>query len=115
MPRSGMSSGRIVVTITLATVLWVWPTVRAGMAAPSQPSGWVLVVLGIAQDGGIPHLGCQQQVCVDARAGRRPTEKVASLGLVHRASGRAFLFDATPDLPSQLEALTAVSRPTGSS
>ena len=105
--------GLLAVTIALAAVLWAWPTVRAGLAAPSQPSGWVLVVLGIAQDGGIPHLGCQQQLCVDARAGRRPTEKVASLGLVHRASGRAFLFDATPDLPSQLDALTGGVAPDG--
>ena len=25
------------------------------------------VVLGIAQDGGVPHLGCRQKLCVDAR------------------------------------------------
>ena len=62
----------------------------------AQPDAWTLVVLGIAQDGGIPHLGCQQERCVLARDGRGQVEKVASLGLVNRATGAAYLFDATP-------------------
>jgi pyrroloquinoline quinone biosynthesis protein B len=67
-------------------------------------------VLGIAQDGGVPHIGCVQDVCVEARrdAGRR--ERVASLGLIDDVAGRRFLIDATPDLPSQLESLNAGRR-----
>ena len=76
-------------------------------------SGWTLTVLGIAQDGGVPHLGCHRDFCADARAGRRPREKVASLGLVHGPSGRAYLFDATPDMPAQLDALTGGAAPDG--
>ncbi len=76
-------------------------------------AGWTLTVLGIAQDGGMPHLGCQRHFCADARAGRRPAEKVSSLGLVHRPSGRAYLFDATPDMPAQLDALTGGAAPDG--
>ena len=76
-------------------------------------AGWTLTVLGIAQDGGVPHLGCQRDFCADVRAGRRPAEKVASLGVVHRPSGRAYLFDATPDMPAQLDALTGGAAPDG--
>ena len=76
-------------------------------------SGWTLAVLGIAQDGGMPHLGCQRHLCADARAGRRPAEKVSSLGLVHEPSGRAWLFDATPDMPAQLDTLTGGAAPDG--
>lgn len=73
----------------------------------SKPAAdWKLVVLGIAQDGGIPHIGCERGVCAEIRAGRRQPEKVASLGVIDRASGRAYLFDATPDLPAQLHRLT---------
>lgn len=75
--------------------------------------GWTLTVLGIAQDGGMPHLGCRRHFCADARAGRRPAEKVSSLGLVHEPSGRAWLFDATPDMPAQLDALTGGAAPDG--
>ena len=63
------------------------------------------IVLGIAQDGGVPHLGCRQKLCVEAR--RDPSKRclVASLGLVDRDAGRRFLIDATPDFPEQVELL----------
>jgi pyrroloquinoline quinone biosynthesis protein B len=83
--------------------------------APSEqsPANWELVVLGIAQDAGIPHLNCQQTLCASIRRGKRPAEKVSSLGLVDRASGRAYVFDATPDFPAQVHALTGGRPPDG--
>jgi pyrroloquinoline quinone biosynthesis protein B len=71
-------------------------------APPAGPEG---VVLGIAQDGGVPHLGCRQALCVEAR--RDPTKRrmVASLGLVDAAAGKRFLIDATPDFAAQVELL----------
>lgn len=62
-----------------------------------------LTVLGVAQDGGLPHVGCDCSRCAAARDGRRAVEKVACLGLSDGL--RHFLFDATPDLPAQLHAL----------
>jgi pyrroloquinoline quinone biosynthesis protein B len=86
----------------------------AACAAPAPaPPGWRLVVLGVAQDGGMPHLGCTKPPCADVRAGRRRAERVACLGLVNRATGAAYLFDATPDLPSQVHALTGGRTPDG--
>ena len=83
----------------------------AGSAAPPAAatgrgdgsSGWQLVVLGVAQDGGMPHIGCESGPCGAARAGSRPAARVACLGLRH--GDAAYLFDATPDLPAQLHAL----------
>jgi pyrroloquinoline quinone biosynthesis protein B len=63
------------------------------------------VVLGIAQDGGVPHIGCRQEACVAARSRPERRRRVASVGLVDERSGRRYLIDATPDLPSQLESL----------
>lgn len=63
------------------------------------------VVLGIAQDGGVPHIGCAQELCVSARRDPSRRQRVASLGLVDDRSGRRFLVDATPDLASQIESL----------
>jgi pyrroloquinoline quinone biosynthesis protein B len=85
----------------------------AASVRPPVETGWKLVVLGIAQDAGMPHLGCQKPPCSDARAGRIPAERVSCLGLVHRESGSAYLFDATPDLPAQLHALTGGRMPDG--
>lgn len=84
----------------------------AGLLA--QPAGpWELVVLGIAQDGGIPQLGCERPICQEIRAGRRAAEKVSSLGLINRATGAAYVFDATPDFPAQLQRLTGGKLPAG--
>jgi pyrroloquinoline quinone biosynthesis protein B len=60
------------------------------------------MVLGIAQDGGIPQAGCRKSCCTSGRH-----ERVASLGVVDPASHRWWLIDATPDFPSQLAAMTA--------
>ncbi len=68
-------------------------------------SGWEVVVLGIAQDGGVPHVGCRCTRCGPAFDGLRRRERVACLGLTN--GERAYLFDATPDLPDQLHALGA--------
>jgi pyrroloquinoline quinone biosynthesis protein B len=69
------------------------------------------VVLGIAQDGGMPHIGCTQPVCVEARRDPALRERVASLGLIDDTAGQRFLIDATPDLPSQVDSLNAGRRP----
>jgi pyrroloquinoline quinone biosynthesis protein B len=63
-------------------------------------------VLGIAQDGGVPHIGCSQALCVAARRDPARRERVAALGLVDDRGGR-FLIDATPDIASQIESLNA--------
>jgi pyrroloquinoline quinone biosynthesis protein B len=63
------------------------------------------VVLGIVQDGGLPHIGCRQPVCVAARKDPTRRQRVACLGLIDDTSGQRFLIDATPDLASQLDSL----------
>jgi pyrroloquinoline quinone biosynthesis protein B len=83
------------------------------LLAQAPNARWELVVLGLAQDAGIPHLNCQQSLCASIRAGKRRPEKVSSLGLVDRVSGRAYLFDATPDFPAQVHALTGGRPPDG--
>jgi pyrroloquinoline quinone biosynthesis protein B len=90
-----------------------WPQQVAARHPQAPKADWQLVVLGVAQDAGIPHLGCQQPLCVSIRDGKRRAEKVASLGLRDRVSGRAYVFDATPDFPAQVHALTGGRPPDG--
>ena len=97
-------------SVALASLVVV--TVGLGAAQPSS-ANWQLVVLGIAQDAGIPHLGCQQPLCASIRAGKRRAERVASLGVVDRVSGAAYIFDATPDFSAQVHALTNGRPPDG--
>ena len=71
---------------------------------------WEAVVLGIAQDGGVPHPGCACARCDAAATGAAPRLHVACVGLTD--GERHYLLDATPDLPAQLRLLGA-PRPDG--
>lgn len=71
------------------------------LAAPAPPAPR-LVVLGTAQDGGVPQTGCDCTRCAAARQDPSLARKVASLAVHLPASGRTWLIDATPDLPDQI-------------
>jgi pyrroloquinoline quinone biosynthesis protein B len=73
------------------------------MGSSTRTFRWRLVVLGVAQDGGVPHMGCDRGPCGAARRGHRRTERVACIGITNGA--KAFLIDATPDFPAQVHAL----------
>lgn len=67
-----------------------------------------VVVLGTAQDGGYPHVGCDCDHCRAAGADPALTRRVACLGLV--TSQGIALVDATPDFAAQWRELTKVAR-----
>jgi len=69
---------------------------------PPETSPYVLV-LGTAQDGGLPQLGCEKSCCESARRDPLLRRLCACLLLVDPATGHRWLFEATPDLPEQLE------------
>ena len=60
-----------------------------------------LVVLGNAQDGGYPHIGCTREDCRNLFLRPASGHHVVALGLVDAEAGEQFLFEATPDLPRQ--------------
>ncbi|MCP4360152.1 MAG: MBL fold metallo-hydrolase [Chloroflexi bacterium] len=68
------------------------------------------VVLGIMQDGGLPHAGCRCTRCAAAFADPSRIEYAACLGLVDsRGKETAVtLIDATPDIKFQLDLLADV-------
>ncbi|HSC28889.1 MAG TPA: MBL fold metallo-hydrolase [Vicinamibacterales bacterium] len=98
---------------SLAAAAVVCLTCAAAADQTPADADWKLVVLGIAQDAGIPHLRCVEGACAAARAGKRRAEKVASIGVVNQQSGQAYLFDATPDFRDQVHALTGGASPQG--
>ena len=63
-----------------------------------------VVLLGVAQDAGLPQAGCDCVNCVTARAlGRHPC--VVSLGIIDHTQQAFWMVDATPDFPQQLQML----------
>jgi len=94
----------------------------ASCRVPGMPDALVergapfALVLGTAQDGGFPQIGCDEGLC--ARARREPgfARLRSSLLLVDPASGARYLVDATPDLARQVElaeGLPATREPPG--
>ena len=75
-------------------------------AHPHRPDAPFTVVLGIAQDGGVPQAGSFD----DPRwSSPEDMRRVVCLGVVDPATGSRWMIDATPDFRVQLQALHEVS------
>lgn len=90
-------------TILLTLTLLGCSATREGEARAERPSTPFVVVLGTAQDGGLPQIGCQAELCVAARRHPEYRRLVASLLIVDPRSGKRWLIDATPDIREQVE------------
>ncbi|MDX1643367.1 MAG: hypothetical protein R3244_03305, partial [Thermoanaerobaculia bacterium] len=86
--------------------------IAAGEAATAPPPETpYVVVIGTAQDGGIPHAACDGPYC---RAARRSPERgrlIASLAIVLPNAQEVHLIDVTPDIRPQLDRLRSARRP----
>lgn len=71
--------------------------------AVTLPKTPYIIALGIAQDGGYPHMGCQKNCCKMAWANTKMQKQVVSLALVDPVSKKWWLFEATPDIKQQLQ------------
>lgn len=85
----------------LLLLLLVAVSVSRTTAAAAQDGPYV-IVLGIAQDGGVPQAGVPED---PAWADPEQRRLVSSLALVDPASGGRWLIDATPDFRAQLQKL----------
>jgi pyrroloquinoline quinone biosynthesis protein B len=78
----------------------------AGCVTPAptlESNGPCAVVLGTAQDGGLPQLGCGERRCEAAREDPTQRRFVTSLRLSDPRTGARWLFDASPDIREQLK------------
>ncbi|AWX43549.1 hypothetical protein HME9304_00538 [Flagellimonas maritima] len=68
-----------------------------------------LYILGTVQDGGSPHIGCKKNCCSSLFEKPDSDRKVVSLGIVDHQNNKTYLFEATPDITSQLKLLKEFS------
>ncbi len=87
----------------LSCLFW---TVKCNAQTESRP---FIVVLGVAQDGGYPHAGCEKECCVKAHKMPTNGKYVASIALVDPLHEKWWLFDATPDFADQLHLFRSIS------
>lgn len=76
---------------------------------PPAGRGVAALVLGSAQDGGVPHAGCDCRRCLAALEEPGARRLPACLGLADFAAGTHWLVDATPALPRQWGRLRGVA------
>jgi len=68
-----------------------------------------IIVLGIVQDGGFPHAGCNKKCCVDAWKNPSLRKHVSCLAIIDPVSSQRWLIDATPDFTYQLHKLNNIA------
>jgi pyrroloquinoline quinone biosynthesis protein B len=73
------------------------------MMALQEPSTPHVIILGVAQDGGYPQIGCSKECCAPAWKDARLRKSVVSFALVDPVEKKWWLFEATPDIKDQLE------------
>jgi len=71
----------------------------------NEKEGVQIVVLGTVQDAGSPHAGCKKDCCKDLFSQPNPNRKVVALGLIDYESQQNWMFEATPDLSTQMKLL----------
>ncbi|CAL2103301.1 Pyrroloquinoline quinone biosynthesis protein B [Tenacibaculum sp. 190130A14a] len=64
-----------------------------------------IVVLGTVQDAGSPQITCKKECCKDLFSSPDISRKVTSLGLIDPKSNKKFLFEATPNIATQIRLL----------
>ncbi len=86
---------------------------RNNPAIAVPENGVSVVVLGIMQDGGLPHAGCRCRRCMAAVRDPGAARRVASLAVVDTRpeTAQVWLIDATPDIGAQLLSLSDLLGP----
>jgi len=69
-----------------------------------------LIILGTAQDGGYPQMGCGRDCCLQTQRQEHLKQYVVSLALADFANNKWWLFEATPDIKEQLSLFAAATQ-----
>lgn len=66
-----------------------------------------LIILGTTQDAGSPHMGCKKDCCKKLFESGDKSREVVSLGIIDTENKKTYIFEATPDFPSQMKNLNS--------
>lgn len=68
-----------------------------------------VILLGIAQDGAYPHLGCEAECCKPAWKDEKKSRMVVSLAVMDPQNKKWYLFEATPDISKQIHLINQLT------
>ena len=81
--------------------LFVLVLISLGCRGHADPA--FVLILGVAQDGGYPHIGCFKACCLPALTNHDLKKFAVSFALVDPVAKKWWLFEATPDIKEQLQ------------
>ena len=79
------------------------------IAAGAQAKSPYVAVLGVAQDAGVPQIGCDSPFCKKAWTDAKLRRMVSSIALIDPDTNERWVFDATPDFPAQFQLLKEIT------
>jgi len=100
--RFSKVSGYSLVPLILVITLFLQTVFTLTLHGQEDSSAPHMIVLGVAQDGGYPHIGCEKICCVNAHKFDSLSKFVVSIALVDPVEKKWWLFEATPDMEEQL-------------
>jgi pyrroloquinoline quinone biosynthesis protein B len=95
--------------VFLLLVLSACMTGEHRVSPPPSKDDCFLIILGITQDGGYPHAGCQRECCRLVFSGKQKPKLPVSLGLVDRRAGKIFMLEASPAFAEQWRRLQEIA------
>ena len=65
----------------------------------------ILKVIGTAQDGGVPHLGCVKSCCNQVWNDKNKIRNPSSIAIINKKAKKYWLFDITPQIKVQMHSI----------
>lgn len=106
-----MEAIRIAYPFLVLSVLWTACSQGPAESVKTKvkSDAFTLCILGTVQDAGSPHIACRKACCKNLFTRPDPSRKVTALGLIDHRLKKTYLFEASPDITTQLRALNAIS------
>ena len=93
------------ISVLILSILFFYSCKTELKKEKNETPNLYITVLGIAQDGGFPHIGCDRDSCNAFYDGVENKKSVSCLALVDLENQKKWLFDATPDMTQQVQDL----------
>ncbi len=107
--RLGLAAQSKFVFILVCVVVLLFSCSSQTEQPPIADTAPFVVVLGVAQDAGLPQANCEKECCRAAWDDPSKRKMVSSLGIVDPQSGERWIIDATPDFKDQLRLINEIA------
>lgn len=94
-----LPTSRTLVSISMSMIVMMM--MEGAQIDHDQSSPVELLLLGTAQDGGMPQIRCQCPNCRSVHLGKKTAQYAVSLAVIDRTTKQVWLIDCSPDFRAQ--------------